>query len=83
MRFSKSIVKLGKAQILNGKVDRSEIVTLYFSKSGNKVYTKEVSINNQMGVFATKEPLNFTEILPVNENITLTRRGESIGVWNE
>lgn len=83
MVFSKNIIKLGKAEILNGIVDRSDIITLYYSKSNNKVYKKVVCFNNRFSVDASDEALNYTEILPVNEKMCLSRNGESVGIIYE
>ncbi len=80
MVFSKNIVKLGKAQILNGKVDRGDIITLFYSKENDKVYKKTISISNKINVNATSVALNYTEILPITQDLCLSRRGEVIGV---
>lgn len=83
MVFSKNIVKVGKAEILNGLVDENGLLTLYFSKNGNRVYKKQISLDGQTLVQAEKEPINATEVLPVCANFKIARVDGGVEIFNE
>ncbi len=82
MVFSKNIIKLGKAEILNGVITEDEVLTLYYSKEGDRVYKKIISLGTKLPVWASSEPISSSEILPLF-GVTLSRVGQEIGVFDE
>ena len=81
MVFSNKIVKLGKASKITGFAKR-DLLTLYFCQEGNKVYTKKIHLNNKLSMVASSTYVNYTEILPLNENLRVLRLEENLWVEN-
>lgn len=80
MVFSKNIVKVGKAEILNGIADRNRILTLYFSKDGDKVYKKTISLDGDVSVVAENTPISASEVLPLKSDFALLRDGADFDI---
>ncbi|MBQ7453288.1 MAG: hypothetical protein IJS68_03375 [Clostridia bacterium] len=78
MVFSTRIRKLGKSDIVNGFVKQDKKATLYYSKA-NKVYSRVISLH---GAISNEEYAQFVadEILPVTQDVSVVRIGETISV---
>lgn len=80
MVFSKNIIKVGRANVLNGIVTQSGDMQLFFSKEGNKVYEKSILFSCGGRVNANLTPISFSEVIPLSKNVKITRNVGFIGL---
>ena len=80
MVFSKNIIKVGRASVLNGIVTQSGDMHLFFSKEGNKVYEKSILFSCGGQVNANLTPISFSEVIPLSKGFKVTRNVGLIGL---
>ena len=80
MLFSKNIIKVGRASVLNGIVTQSGDMHLFFSKEGNKVYEKSILFSCGRQVNANLTPISFREVIPLSKGVKVTRNVGLIGL---
>ena len=80
MLFSKNIIKVGRASVLNGILTQSGDMHLFFSKEGNKVYEKSILFSCGGQVNATLAPISFSEVIPLSKGVKVTRNVGLIGL---
>lgn len=79
MVFSDKVIKLGKANKILG-LSKRNILTLFYSQDNNKVYVKKIKLNNKLSMSASSSYLNYSEIIPLTENIKVLRLNENIWI---
>ena len=79
MVFSQKIIKLGKAERINGIAKRDK-VKLYFSKNGNKVFQKSIKLTPRVKLIDVSDAVNYSEIIPLNDQVVVKRLGENLWV---
>ena len=79
MVFSGKIIKLGKADVINGIIKRDKL-SLYYTKPGNKVYKKSIRLSPKVRLIDVSEALNFTEIIPLADNVIVKRVNKNLWV---
>ena len=80
MLFSKNIIKVGRASVLNGIVTQSGDMHLFFSKEGNKVYEKSILFSCGRQVNANLTPISFSEVIQLSKGVKVTRNVGLIGL---
>lgn len=78
--FSKNIIKVGRASVLNGIVTQSGDMHLFFSKEGNKIYEKSILFSCGGQVNANLTPISFSEVIPLSKGVKVTRNVGLIGL---
>ena len=79
MVFSGKIIKLGKADIINGIMKREKL-SLYFSKPGNKVYKKQIRLTPKVKLIDVGSNISLTEIIPLNDQVKVERLNNNLWV---
>ena len=80
MVFSKNIIKVGRASVLNGIVTQSGDMHLFFSKEGNKVYEKSILFSCGGPVNANLTPISSSEVIPLSKGVKVTRTVGLLGL---
>ena len=80
MLFSKNIIKVGRASVLNGIVTQSGGMHLFVSKEGNKVYEESILFSCGGQVNANLTPISFSEVIPLSKGVKVTRNVGLIGL---
>ena len=81
MVFSSHLSKLGKGKNLASIMENKNKISIYFFNNG--ITKKEIEINqNGLDLKRINVSLGYNEVVPINNNILVTRIDKSIGIIN-